>query len=229
MAAKKHVFLARTLSLLLCLALLAGLVPAALADGGSVSITNNPGSIEVDQQVSLGTEITNPEGYSQSGISWESEAPDIASVDSSGNVKGIAPGNATITVTVTFTKDSNSEDGEPSADTLTASNSCNIEVKAKEPEVIPVNDIQLNETSATLNVKQTLELKATVSPSNATDSEVSWKTDNPAVATVVGGLVTAEGKGSTIITATAGGKSATCTVNVEDSNIAVQGISLPST
>lgn len=239
MAAKKHVFLARTLSLLLCLALLAGLVPAALADGGSVSITNAPGTIEVDEQVKLDTKIVKPDGYSISETRWESKTDSIASVDSSGNVKGITAGNATITVTVTFTKDSSSEDGEsgeppaepvePSDDTLTASDSCSIEVKAKEPEVIPVNDIQLNETSATLNVKQTLELKATVSPSNATDSEVSWKTDNPAVATVIGGLVTAEGKGSTIITATAGGKSATCTVNVEDSNIAVQGISLPST
>ena len=89
--------------------------------------------------------------------------------------------------------------------------------------VKPVTSISLNKTSATMKKGETLQLSATVSPSDATDKTVTYKSSNTSVATVSSsGKVTAKGGGIATITATAGGKSATCkiTVNVAQTGIA---------
>lgn len=73
----------------------------------------------------------------------------------------------------------------------------------------PVDTISLDRTSATLNVGQTLKLVATAS------GNVSWKSNNNAVATVSSsGLVTAVATGSATITATCGSAQATCVVTI---------------
>ena len=98
-----------------------------------------------------------------------------------------------------------------------------------DPQVDPkveVSEVKLNQTSATLEVGGTVSLTATVSPSNATDKAVTWSTSNAGVATVSNGLVTAAGEGSATITAMAGGKSATCSVQVARKTVAVTGITL---
>ncbi len=86
------------------------------------------------------------------------------------------------------------------------------------PTSISVSKITLNQTSATLNVGETLQLTATVSPDNATDKSVSWNTSNKNVATVSNtGLVTAVAAGSATITCKANdgsGVTATCSVTV---------------
>ena len=77
--------------------------------------------------------------------------------------------------------------------------------------------IALNKTSATIIKGKSLQLKATVTPSNATNGKVTWKSANTKVATVSGkGLVTAVSAGKTTITAYTGdGKlTAKCSVNV---------------
>lgn len=57
---------------------------------------------------------------------------------------------------------------------------------------IPATEISLPDTSATITVGNTLQLSATVSPSNATNKLVTWVTDHPATASVSStGLVTA--------------------------------------
>lgn len=89
--------------------------------------------------------------------------------------------------------------------------SCN-----KDNAPIAVGSVSLSQTTLTLNVKQTATLTATVQPDNAHEKSVVWSSSKPAVATVGNnGLVTAVSLGTTTITATAGGKSATCTVTVE--------------
>lgn len=55
---------------------------------------------------------------------------------------------------------------------------------------------------------------ATVNPENADNQTVTWSSSNEVVATVVDGLVTAIAEGTAVITAEAGGKTATCTVTV---------------
>lgn len=91
---------------------------------------------------------------------------------------------------------------------------------------VAVTGVSLNQTSATLEIGGSVTLTATVSPSNATDKTVSWTTSNTSVATVSGGLVKAVAEGSATITATAGGKSAKCTVTVKRKAVEVTGVSL---
>ena len=81
---------------------------------------------------------------------------------------------------------------------------------------MPVSGVALDKTSAELQVGKTLTLTATVTPDNATDKAVAWTSSNVAVATVAAnGVVTAKAEGTATITATAGGKTATCTVTVK--------------
>lgn len=81
----------------------------------------------------------------------------------------------------------------------------------------PATGITLNKSELTLTVGNSdTSLTANVTPSDSTDTVV-WSTNKPAVATVdsATGQVTAVAPGEAIITATAGTKTATCTVKVQ--------------
>jgi len=81
---------------------------------------------------------------------------------------------------------------------------------------VPVVHIELNKTTAEIPFGDTLRLIPTLFPENATNRAVNWLSTNPAVATVVDGLVTAVSEGSATIVATSqdGNRSATCVVAV---------------
>ena len=82
---------------------------------------------------------------------------------------------------------------------------------------VPVTDVTLNESTLTLVVDETEVLIATVTPDNADNQTVTWKSSNDAVAIVSNaGVVTAISAGMAIITAQAGEKTATCAVTVID-------------
>lgn len=88
-------------------------------------------------------------------------------------------------------------------------------------EKVTTNKIQnvvINPTSIALKAKAgTAQLKATISPANATNKTVTWKSSNPSVATVdQNGKVTAVSNGTTNITVITqdGNKTATCKVTV---------------
>lgn len=85
-----------------------------------------------------------------------------------------------------------------------------------EPADIAVNSVSLDKTSVIIKVGETETLTETVAPENATNKNVTWSTDNAAVATVENGVVTAKESGSATITVTTedGSKTATCTVDV---------------
>ena len=93
------------------------------------------------------------------------------------------------------------------------------EVKTFTTDVVPVESVSLDKTEYTFNaIGNTLTLKATVLPADATDKSVSWTSDKEAVATVdANGRVTAKGNGNATITVTANdgnGAQATCAVEV---------------
>jgi hypothetical protein len=82
----------------------------------------------------------------------------------------------------------------------------------------------LNKTTDALAVASTDSLIAKVTPSNVAKKTVNWTSSNPHVATVDNvGKVTAISTGTTTITATitatAGGKSATCVVTANEEEI----------
>ncbi len=81
----------------------------------------------------------------------------------------------------------------------------------------PVTGISLNKTSTTMPIGQTETLTATITPTTATNKNITWSSNNTEVATVSdGGIVTAKQLGKAIITATTqdGNKIASCTVSV---------------
>jgi len=87
-----------------------------------------------------------------------------------------------------------------------------------EPEPVLVSSVKLDQTKATLNVGDTLQLTSTVSPDNADNPRVAWSSSDEKVATVDSrGKVTAVGGGTAdiIVKATDGSeKTAKCTVKV---------------
>ena len=80
-----------------------------------------------------------------------------------------------------------------------------------------VSSLTMNQPSVELLVGETIQLSATVVPSNATQSSITWSTSKPSVASVSNsGLVKALETGNATITAAAGGKTASCNVTVTD-------------
>ncbi|MDE7350419.1 MAG: FIVAR domain-containing protein [Muribaculaceae bacterium] len=78
---------------------------------------------------------------------------------------------------------------------------------------VAVTGISLDKSDEIVTVGETLTLNATVAPVNATDSDVTWSSSNPKVASVdENGVVTALEVGKAVITASCGEFTAKCTV-----------------
>jgi uncharacterized protein YjdB len=166
------------------------------------------------------TATINPENASNQALKWVSDNEDVAtvSIDETTHVctvTAVSPGSCTITAT-------SEENGDIVA-------TCTVTVK------VPLNGIELDKTSVTLNEKDTAKITATVNPENASNQALKWTSDNEAVATVSIDetthvcTVTAVSSGSCTITATSeenGDIVATCTVTV---NVPLKGIELDKT
>lgn len=103
--------------------------------------------------------------------------------------------------------------------------SCNKE----EITAIKVTDVSLSKMSINLTPGETESLIATVLPTNATNQNLTWSSDQPSIASVVDGKVTAISVGIAIITVNSeeGSIQATCTITVTP--ISVNGILLNKT
>lgn len=87
-----------------------------------------------------------------------------------------------------------------------------------------VEGVSLDQASVELTKGSTATLKATVSPSNASNKKVTWSSSNTSVATVSSsGVVTARSPGTATITVTTndGGHTASCEVTVKQSPLKV--------
>ena len=179
----------------------------------SVSLDKTNIELNVGNTATLKETIL-PENATNKNVTWTSSDTSIATVSSTGEVKGIAKGTAIITV--------KTEDGGKTA-------TCRVTVKETK---ISVTEVSLNMTSLSMTVGDTQTLTATVTPSNATDKSVTWSSNNNTVATVSSsGVVTAKSAGSATITVKTndGGKTATCSVTVLPNSISVTGVSLDKT
>ena len=84
-------------------------------------------------------------------------------------------------------------------------------------DAVPVSSVQLSQDTATMTVGDTLSLTATVLPEDASNPDITWSTSDDEVVTVdQNGLVTAVGLGTATITATADGKSDSCSIEVTE-------------
>lgn len=94
-------------------------------------------------------------------------------------------------------------------------------------EFIPITNLSLNKVTLILPVGGIENLMATITPIDATDKTISWKSSNITVATVDDkGKVIANAPGTATITAIVGSKTAICTVTVSQNVIPVSEISL---
>ena len=111
-----------------------------------------------------------------------------------------------------------------SSSTVTAVN-CNT------PQPVPVSSVSISGSGVSdgklsLKLGASVQLTATVTPSNATDKTVSWTSSNSSVAKVSDGKITAVKAGTATITATAGGKTASVVVAVADNPVPVESVSV---
>ena len=96
---------------------------------------------------------------------------------------------------------------------------------------IPVTGIVLSPLTLTISVGSSQQLEATIAPANASNKNITWTSDNTAVATVSAtGMLTASSIGTAIITATTadGGKTATTTITTT-SQVFVSSITVSPT
>ncbi len=124
-------------------------------------------------------------------VTWTSSEEAVAAVDENGVITGLAAGRAIITASC----------GDQAA-------TCVVTVS------IPLTGIGLNMTEVTIGTGATVELVAAPDPADATDFAPVWSVDNPAVATVDNGVVTAQAPGTAVVTVACGQVSASCTVTV---------------
>ena len=164
-----------------------------------VAVSPSSGTITVGNTIRiLGSVI--PSDATNKNVTWTSSNNSVATVDASGLVTGISPGTANIIITT--------QDGGWSTDAT-------ITVQAA---TIPVSGVSVSPTSASITEGSTRSLTAAVSPTNATNRNVTWSSSNNGVATVsASGVVTGVSAGTATITATTqdGGFTATSTITVQ--------------
>ena len=153
------------------------------------------------------TATVSPDNATNKTVKYSTSNEKVAKVSSTGVVTGVAAGSATITCMAT------DDSGQKATCKITVTNPAT-PVKP----TVKVTKITLNKTSATLTQGQTLTLKATVTPGNATNKAVAWSSSNTKIATVSStGKITAKTSGTVTITCKAkdgSGKKATCKIRV---------------
>ena len=147
------------------------------------------------------TATVKPDNADNRKVTWSSDKTEVATVDGAGKVTAVKAGEAVVTVTT--------EDGGKTA-------TCKVTVKAK---VVPVTGVDVKPWSVTIGANGTTKLTCTVAPSNATNRNVRWESDNPSVATVDSdGNVRAVSAGVAKVGAVTedGGFRSGCTVTVKE-------------
>ena len=168
-------------------------------------------SVVVGNSIKLNATVS-PSNATNKEITWKSSDKSIATVDKNGNVKGLKEGTVTITATT--------KNGTTKSITITVKKKGNKQpskTPTPTPSNIAVTKVKIS-GKTTVYEKEKIKLTATVSPSNATNKEVTWKSSNKNIATVdKNGNVTGVKKGTVTITATAkNGKKATYKVTVKE-------------
>ena len=172
----------------------------------SVTLDSHSCSVRVDETWPLRASFA-PVG-SSSVIIWASSDESVATVSTTGTVKGVAEGTARIIATSVRNDE--------------ASDTCEVTVLPPKAPDILVQSIKFAQSQFELEKGATLDLMeyVTVLPDNATNPVLTWSSSNLTVAIVAGGKVTARASGSAVIKASAAdgsGVYASCSVKVKES------------
>ncbi|MFA6309023.1 MAG: Ig domain-containing protein [Clostridia bacterium] len=162
----------------------------------SVKLNKTSAALKVAQTLQLTATIT-PADALPKLVTWKSSNTKVVTVSTTGKITAKGPGVATITVKTA---------------SLNKTATCKVTVTQ------PVKSVKLSKTILTLKKAKTYTLKATISPTNASNKKVTWKTSNKKIAIVsTTGKITAKGKGTVYITVTTvdGKKTARCKVIVK--------------
>ena len=145
-----------------------------------------------------------PSDASDPSVTWTSSDEAVASVDDSGKVTATGGGSAVISA---------------KAGDITAT--CDVTV------TVPVEGVEIDPSSITLEVEETAVLVAKVLPEDATDKSVSWSSSSSSVVKVdKDGNLSALNIGTATITVKASGHTATCAVTVKEKSIHVTSVTL---
>lgn len=160
-----------------------------------VEIGNYEKELKVDAVMNLTVTVL-PSNATDTTVTYRSSNPGIATVNSTGEVKGIAPGDAVIYV---------------SAGSITRE----APVRVK----IATTAIQLNSDFRVMKPKETFQIKAVVRPVGA-ESGITYKSTNDNVAMVsASGLVTAKSCGNAAIIVTNGEAHVSVSVMVNENGV----------
>jgi uncharacterized protein YjdB len=136
-------------------------------------------NITAKQTVRVSATIA-PSDAENKTVVWKSSNTAVATVDSAGNVKGIANGYAVVTATA--------------SDNTKVFKTVSVRVSTK--------TVKVSKTKLSVTVGKTAVLIANVSPSDSMDKTVKWKSSNTKIVTVDrNGKIYAKRKGTAIVTA----------------------------
>ena len=162
----------------------------------TVTLSEHQITLNKEEQFTLSVSVT-PEDADDKTIEWKSEDESITTVDANGVVTAIKEGETKIYAISMATG---------------IQDFCSVLVRKN------VTSISLEETQMSLaNIGDTKQIVAVITPDDATDKSVTWKSSDENVCTISStGLVTAIGPGTAVITATTvdGDHTATCVVKV---------------
>jgi uncharacterized protein YjdB len=175
----------------------AATVNVAAVPVGSVAVSPTTVALFVGQSATLTPTVRDANGaiVTDRAVAWASSDRSVAMVSPSGAVTAVGPGTDTITAI---------SEGKLASTVVTVSR-------------VPVGALVIPSLGRVLRIGQTALLSDTVKDANGvvvTDRSVVWTSNNPAIATVSDGVVTATAPGTATIVATSEGKSGSTVVTV---------------
>jgi uncharacterized protein YjdB/endonuclease I len=162
----------------------------------SLSLNHDNVTLQVGQTQQLSV-VTNPNSET---ITWSSSNPSVATVSQSGLITAKSVGSATITAQGTQTSDT-----------------CEVIVEQVQTGPFLVTGVTFTPSSSSIKLGDEITISPTISPSNATNKNVTWSSSDTGVATIDNGHIVGVGLGTATITATAtdgSGKSGSYSITV---------------
>ena len=144
-----------------------------------IALSENDITLAEGQSIKLYATVL-PTDADNKSLEWSSNTTTVATVTQDGEITALEQGEAIITAKATDGSEANA--------------SCRITV------IKPIESISLNKNQLELNINETYNLIAQITPTDATNTTLEWKSSDNNVAMVDNGTVTALNLGKAVIT-----------------------------